>query len=55
MGWAKIRVLRDIQLLAGTPEAVRVGAGAITNLKSLELAKKIVKNNERTPERIPVA
>ena len=28
--------LEDIQLLAGTAEAVEVGAGAITKLKTLE-------------------
>ena len=42
-------------MLAGTAEAVKEGAGAITKLKTLEIAKNIVKNNEKTPERIPVA
>ena len=42
-------------MLAATAEAVKVGAGAITKLKSLELAKHIVRNNDKTPERIPVA
>ena len=42
-------------MLAGTTEAVKVGAGAITKLKSLEIAKNIVRNNEKTPYRIPVA
>ena len=38
-----------------TVEAVKVGAGAITKLKSLELAKNIVRKNDKTPERIHVA
>ena len=42
-------------MLAGTAEAVKVGAGAITKLKSLECAKNIFRNNEKTPDRIPVA
>ena len=42
-------------MLVGTAEAVKVGAGAITKLKSLEWAKIIVRNNDKTPERIPVA
>ena len=41
-------------MLPGTAEAVQVGAGAITKLKSLERAKNIVRNNDKTPERIPV-
>ena len=42
-------------MLVGTAEAVKVGAGAITKLKSLELAKSIVRNNDKTPDKIPVA
>ena len=42
-------------MLAGTAEAVKVGAGAITKLKTLEQAKHIVGNIDKTPERIPVA
>ena len=42
-------------MLAGTAEAVKVGAGATTKLKTLQLAKNIVRNNDKTPERIPVA
>ena len=42
-------------MLAGTVEAVKVGAGALTKLRSLEGAKNIVRINEKTPERIPVA
>ena len=42
-------------MLAVTAEAVKVGAGAITKLKTLEGAKNIVRNNGKTPERIPVA
>ena len=39
-----------------TAEAVKVSAGAITMLKSLELAKKkTVRNNDKTSDRIPVA
>ena len=34
-------------MLAVTAEAVKVGAGAITNLKLLERAKKIVRNNDK--------
>ena len=41
-------------MLAGTVEAVKVGDGAIPKLKSLELAKKIVRNNDKTLDRIPV-
>ena len=41
-------------MLAVTTEAVKVGAGAITKLKSLEIAKNIVRKNDKTPERIPV-
>ena len=44
-----------MQLLVGTVEALKVGAGAITKLKSLEWAKNIVRNNDKTPDRIPVA
>ena len=36
VGWAKIRVLKEYQLLAVTAKAVKVGAGLITRLKSLE-------------------
>ena len=39
-------------MLTGTAEAVKVGAGAITKLKSLEWAKNIVRNNGKTPDRI---
>ena len=42
-------------MLAVTTEAVKVGPGVVTKLKSLELAKNIVRNNEKTAERIPVA
>ena len=42
-------------MLAGTAEAAKAGAGAITQLKTLKLAKNIVRNNDKTPERIPVA
>ena len=42
-------------MLAGTAEAVKVGAGAITKLKTLERAKNKVRNNGKTPERISVA
>ena len=42
-------------MLAVTTEAVKVGAGAITKLKSLESAKNIVRNNDKTLWRIPVA
>ena len=42
-------------MLAGTAEAVKVSAGAITKLKTLECAKNIVRNNDKIPERIPVA
>ena len=41
-------------MLAVTAEAVKVSAGAITKLKSLEIAKNIVRNNDKTPERVPV-
>ena len=41
-------------MLTGTVEAVKVGAGAITKLKSPEKAKNIVRNNDKTPDRIPV-
>ena len=34
-------------MLAGTAEAGKVGAGAITKLKSLEWAKNIVRNHEK--------
>ena len=40
-------------MLAVTAEAVEVGAG--TKLKSLQLAKNVVRNNDITPGRIPVA
>ena len=33
---------------------MKVGAGAITKLKTLEWAKNKVRNNDKTPERIPV-
>ena len=39
----------NILLLVVTAEAVKVGAGAITKLKSLELAKNIVRNNDKPP------
>ena len=42
-------------MLAGTAEAVKVGAGAITKLKTFQLAEKRVRNNDKTPERISVA
>ena len=42
-------------MLAGSAEAVEVGAGAITKLKTLEGAKNIVRNNDKIPDRIPVA
>ena len=42
-------------MLEGTAEAVSVGTGAITKLKTLERAKTIVRNNDKTSERIPVA
>ena len=42
-------------MLAVTAEAVKVGAGAITKLKTLELAKIIVRNNDKTLYRISVA
>ena len=42
-------------MLPGTTEAVKVGAGAITEFKTLESAKNIVRNNDKTPERIPLA
>ena len=42
-------------MLAGTAKAVKVGAGAKTKLKSLEEAKNIVRNNDITTDRIPVA
>ena len=42
-------------MLAVTAEAVKVGAGAIPKLKSLERSKAVVRNNDKTPERIPVA
>ena len=38
-----------------TAEAVKVGAGAITKLNTLECAKNIDRNNDKTPERIPMA
>ena len=44
-----------MQLLEVTTEAVKVGAGAITKFETLEGAKNLVKNNEKTPQRIPVA
>ena len=34
-------------MLAGTTEAVKVGARAITKLKTLERAKITVRNNEK--------
>ena len=42
-------------MLAGTAEAVQVSAGTKLKIKNLERAKNIVRNNEKTPERIPVA
>ena len=42
-------------MLAGSVGAVKVGAGAITKLKTLELARNIVRNNDITAERISVA
>ena len=42
-------------MLSGTAEAVKVGVGAKTKLKSLERVKNIVRKNDKTPERIPVA
>ena len=36
VGWAEVRVLRNIQLHTVTVEAVKVSAGAITRLESLE-------------------
>ena len=42
-------------MLAGAAEAINVGAGAKTKLKSLECPKQKVGNNVKTPERIPVA
>ena len=36
-------------MLAVTAEAVKVGAGAITKLKSLECTKGVVRNNDKTP------
>ena len=42
-------------MLVGTAEAVKVGAGALTKLKSLEWPKNIVRNNGRRPDRIHVA
>ena len=38
-------------MLAGTAEAIKVGAGAKTKLKSLERAKNKVRSNDKTPER----
>ena len=35
-------------MLAVTAETVKVGSGAKTKLKSLELAKNIVRNHEKT-------
>ena len=42
-------------MLAGTAKDIKVGSGAIIKLKTLECAKIIVRNNEKTSERIPVA
>ena len=42
-------------MLVGTAKAVKVGAGAITQVKTLELATDTVRNNTKTHERIPVA
>ena len=42
-------------MLSVTAEAVKVGVGAKTKLKSLDWAKNIVRNHEKTPQRIPVA
>ena len=42
-------------MLAGTAEVVKVGGGAITKLKTLERSKNIVRNNEKTSEKISVA
>ena len=42
-------------MLVGTAEAVKVSAGAITKLKTLDLANNIVRNNDKTFERISVA
>ena len=50
----KFGYLGNILLLAGTAKAVKVGAGAKTQVKTLELAKDKVRNNDKTPERIPV-
>ena len=47
--------LGNFQLLAGTAEAVKVGAGAKTKLKSLEWAKNIARNKDKTPDRFYVA
>ena len=35
-------------------EAIKVGAGAITMLKSIDWAKDIVRNNDKTPKRLSV-
>ena len=36
-------------MLAGTAEAIKVGAGAITRLKLLERAKIIARNDDKAP------
>ena len=41
-------------MLAGTAKDLKVGAGAKTQVKTLELAKNKVRNKNKTPERIPV-
>ena len=42
-------------MLVGTVEAVKICARAITKLNSLERAKNMVRNSEKTPHRSPVA
>ena len=42
-------------MLVGTAEAVKVGARAITKLKTLEGAENVVRNNNKKLERNPVA
>ena len=42
-------------MLTVTGEAVKVSAGETTRLKSFELAKNMVRNDDKTLERIPVA
>ena len=48
-------ILGNIQLLVGTAEAGKVGAGATTKLKTLGWAKIIVRNKDKTLYRISVA